>query len=64
MTQETCPRSYAEKIWGTFELESATGKNSIREAFGHKRVIYFTKLAKLELIEIKLSQLIMAFQFP
>lgn len=31
---------------------------------GHKRVIYFTKLAKLELIEIKLSQLIMAFQFP
>jgi len=34
----------AEKEWGTFELESATGKNSTWEAFGHKRASDFSKL--------------------
>ncbi|MDV5047500.1 hypothetical protein, partial [Vibrio diabolicus] len=32
----------SELFWGTFELESATGKNSIREAFGQKLVRKFT----------------------
>ncbi|MFA0134848.1 hypothetical protein AB4440_21520, partial [Vibrio splendidus] len=37
---------YTER--GTFELESATGKNSAREGFGQKRFSDFAKLANYE----------------
>ncbi|MBF4360695.1 hypothetical protein EAY21_28210 [Vibrio anguillarum] len=29
-------RIYSKQLWGTFELESAMGKNSAYEGFGHK----------------------------
>ncbi|MEZ9460397.1 hypothetical protein AB4178_01570 [Vibrio splendidus] len=37
--------SLSNANWGTFELESAMGKNSISEAYGHKCVSKFAKLA-------------------
>ncbi|OEE90633.1 hypothetical protein A1QK_18410 [Vibrio genomosp. F10 str. 9ZD137] len=44
--------NYVNQEWGTFELESATGKNSIREAFGQFRFSETANLAKHQLLKV------------